>query len=233
MVSWWPGDGNADDIVGDNPGTLVGGAGFGPGMVEEGFVLDGTDDLVVVSDVPELDIVGDVTVDLWAKRTVFGSVQYLLVKGGRIVGPGTDVPTAYGLWFTGADQVSGFFERADGSNVILTGPPVLDSEFHHYAYIRSGDLHLLLMDGIVVALGIFTGAPGSTTGLSLTIGAIVQQDGFDSHFGGVIDEVEVFNRALGVSDIEAIYEAGSVGKCKDGPVSVETTSWGRVKAAYR
>jgi len=30
-VSWWPGDGNTDDIVGSNNGQLVSGAKFAPG----------------------------------------------------------------------------------------------------------------------------------------------------------------------------------------------------------
>ena len=36
LVSWWAGDGNANDIVGGNDGTLVNGATFAPGMVGQG-----------------------------------------------------------------------------------------------------------------------------------------------------------------------------------------------------
>jgi hypothetical protein len=38
-VSWWPGDGNTNDIVGSNHGQLVGGAKFAPGFVGEAFNL--------------------------------------------------------------------------------------------------------------------------------------------------------------------------------------------------
>ena len=41
MVSWWPGDGNADDIVDGSPGTLQGGATFAPGMVGQAFSFPG------------------------------------------------------------------------------------------------------------------------------------------------------------------------------------------------
>jgi hypothetical protein len=37
LVSWWPGDGNADDIVNGNEGTLQYGATFAPGKVGQGF----------------------------------------------------------------------------------------------------------------------------------------------------------------------------------------------------
>lgn len=38
--------------------------------------------------------------------------------------------------------------------------------------------------------------------------------GFLGHFKGLIDEVEVFDRALTASEIQDIYNAGSAGKCK-------------------
>ena len=43
LISWWPAEGNADDILGDNDGTLVNGATFAPGMVGQAFSFDGTE----------------------------------------------------------------------------------------------------------------------------------------------------------------------------------------------
>jgi hypothetical protein len=34
LVGWWPGDGNANDIVAGNNGTLQGNVTFVPGMVD-------------------------------------------------------------------------------------------------------------------------------------------------------------------------------------------------------
>ena len=48
MVGWWPGDGNAEDIIGGNHGTLTG--DFVEGMVQQGFGLDGVSDHILVSD---------------------------------------------------------------------------------------------------------------------------------------------------------------------------------------
>ena len=214
MVGWWPGDGSANDIVGGHHGTLTG--DFAQGMVAQGFSLDGTGDFVLVPDSAELNITGDVTVDLWARRTVFGVEQYMITKGGAAVG-GIDVPSLYNLFFVANDNLLALFERADGSNLVLTGPAVTDTNFHHYAYVRSGDTHKLFMDGDVVASGNFTGSPGDTSGLPLVIGAIrwdPDPPGFVGHFGGVIDEVEVFDRALSDAEVRAIYDAGSAGKIK-------------------
>ena len=221
MVSWWPGDGNASDILDGNHGILTG--DFSAGMVGQGFSLDGTGDFVLVADNPNLNITGDMTVDLWAKRTVFNRFVGMVVKGAAGSIGGIDVPSVINLEFSSSNRLEAFFERDNGSNVRLVGPIVTDINFHHYAYVRGGDHHKLFMDGDVVASGDFTGSPGDTSGLPLTIGALrhaPDPTGFVQYFGGVIDEVEVFNRALSDAEIRAIFEAGSAGKRK--PASAPT-----------
>ena len=221
MISWWPGDGNADDIVDGNHGTLSGDATFAPGMVGQAFSLDGTGDVVVVPDSPNLNITSDVTVDLWAKRAVVGSGSPVMIaKGAGAIGV-VDAPDLYFLSFDSTDHLNGGFERADGSNVILVGPTVTDTNFHHYAYVRSGDTHNLFIDGVMVTGDTFTGSPGDTSGIELAIGALRHDafpGGFCCHFGGVIDEVELFDRALTAAEIRAIYNAGGAGKIKPEPI---------------
>src|SRR5215467_8036394 len=50
IVSWWPGDGNANDIQGGNDGTLVNGATFAPGIVDQAFSFDGINDYAQAPD---------------------------------------------------------------------------------------------------------------------------------------------------------------------------------------
>lgn len=217
LVSWWPGDGNAQDIVGGNHGTLQGDVAFAPGVVGLGFSLDGNDDFVLVSDSVDLNILGDITVDFWAQRMPMSQTAIMVTKGGSIIG-GIDVPTSYGIHFFSGEQLTGGFERDDGSNVLFAGPFVTDLDFHHYAYIRRGSTHTLFLDGAIVASRTFIGTPGDTTSLPLTIGAARGDDfgdtGFTRHFAGIIDEVEVFDRALEDDEIQTIFAAKSAGKCK-------------------
>src|SRR5439155_10820417 len=67
MVAWLPGDGDANDISGNNNnGTLVNGTKFTPGMVGLGFSFDGVDDFVRIPNSPSLDITGNaITIDAW------------------------------------------------------------------------------------------------------------------------------------------------------------------------
>ena len=48
LVSWWPGDGDADDISGSDDGTLESTAGFATGLVGQAFSFNGTSDSVNV-----------------------------------------------------------------------------------------------------------------------------------------------------------------------------------------
>src|SRR5262249_41608057 len=66
IVSWWPGDDNADDIIDGNDGILQNGATFATGLVDQAFLLDGIDDFVDVGNAPNLHVSeGEFTVDAW------------------------------------------------------------------------------------------------------------------------------------------------------------------------
>jgi hypothetical protein len=46
LLSWWPGEGDATDSLGQHHGTLANGATFAPGYIGQAFQLDGVDDYV-------------------------------------------------------------------------------------------------------------------------------------------------------------------------------------------
>ena len=73
LVSWWPGEENADDIQDGNDGTLQNGATFAAGMVGQAFSFDGIDDSVHVGNASTLHVsAGNFTVEAWVKFDVEG-----------------------------------------------------------------------------------------------------------------------------------------------------------------
>jgi hypothetical protein len=42
IVAWWPGEGDANDIVGTNNGTIAGGVVYASGQVGKAFQFSGT-----------------------------------------------------------------------------------------------------------------------------------------------------------------------------------------------
>src|SRR3989344_2066045 len=64
MISWWPGEGNANDINWIFSGTLMGGTTFASGKVGQAFSLDGVNDYFNTSYNPTHP---DITIDAWVK----------------------------------------------------------------------------------------------------------------------------------------------------------------------
>ena len=227
LVGWWAGEGGAQDSAGGNDGALRGGVGFTSGIVGQAFSFDGEDDRVVVPATDNLNITGDITVHLWARLTVLGTGRFglLVSKGaGRI--EDVRMPLVFSLLFSRNDVMRASFRMADEPTTTLFGPTVTDTEFHHYAYVRSGDFHKLFFDGEPVAGAPFTSTPGDTSGLPLTIGAFRTDGdptGFCCHFEGVIDEVQVFDRALSDTEIRDAFDLAG----PDGTFEVT------VRASYR
>lgn len=226
LVSWWDADSvfgtAAFDIQGGNDGILMNGAATALGKVGDAFSFDGIDDFVRVPDNWNIEITRDMTVDLWAKQAPTGAFQTLVNKGGTV---GSDGPSTIIFGITGDGRLFAGFELADGTNVDLFSTSAISNstDFHHYAYVRSGNTHSLFVDGVLVGTDSFTGSPGSTAGRDFFIGAFNSDysptggtaDARD-FFNGLIDEVEVFNRALSQAEIQAIV---TVGKCKEGPAN--------------
>jgi hypothetical protein len=73
LVSWWPGDGDANDIIGPNDGTLQGGTTFAPGMVGQAFRFDGIDDHIRVPHHPSLNLASALTIEAWINSPSTGA----------------------------------------------------------------------------------------------------------------------------------------------------------------
>ena len=54
----------------------------------------------------------------------------------------------------------------------------------------------------------------NSAGIPLLIGAQEASLGGGEFFKGGLDELEIFNRALNATEVQALFNAGSAGKCK-------------------
>jgi hypothetical protein len=230
LVGWWPGDGSASDVAGGREAILHGDATFGPGLVDQAFVLDGNGDFVSVPDDPALNVgTGDFTVAWWAMFESTQGESVLLEKwiqgslrGEDLMGwtvtmserpvEGTVVDTTFTLETTGGFSVKTPALRVDQRTWI------------HFAVRRRGNTFELLMNGEVIAS---KAAPKGTVidldspaslkfghrgGPEDTPGSIDDRGLF---LDGRIDEVRLFvGRALSNNEIRAIIEAeANRGRC--------------------
>jgi hypothetical protein len=214
LVDWWPGEGNAVDIVGTNNGTLVNGTGFAPGEVGWAFSFNGSlSNYVSIPDSPSLDVfTTKITIELWLKSNQSGANpdwRGIFSKGNsswRLLGT------------TGSGTVT--FGTTGLANLQLIGSRnVNDGQWHHVAAVYDGTNEYLYVDG---ALDVSTPNTGSISQTSdpVYIGNVANTGNSGKYyFNGLIDEVSIYNRALTASEIEAIYAAGSAGKCNMPPAN--------------
>lgn len=222
LVSWWSGDGNADDIQNVNNGTLQGDATFAPGMVDQAFSFDGVGDFVEAPENGSLDFNGSFSIDLWVKPNGFlpnPSSSPMVSKYDYSQGF-PNVAYEFSLWPDGRVQ---FVVTCDTTNMNRnTVPDVIPvGEFSHVAAVYRQEIPSLeiyvngqLQSGETRRSCSFI----NQNDIPFRIGKRINRSS-ESFFYGLIDEVEVFNRALEPEEILAIYNAGSAGKCKGAVVT--------------
>lgn len=86
--------------------------------------------------------------------------------------------------------------------------------WQHLAVTYNGTNFVFYINGNAVTS--VAGSLGPANAEALKIG----DSGTCSGFVGLIDEVALYNRALTTNEIQAIYNAGSTGKCQDAPTIV-------------
>ncbi len=205
MVAWWKGDGDGLDAVGTNHGTPQGGATYDAGKVGQAFSFDGGADFIDAGtdEVFNFDNgTGDFTIDAWINPVSFPEAA------SGIVAKATQGPYSGWAFYVYNDGRLGF-GGVGGWQVTSAAGTITQGNWAHVSVTKSGDIYTLYKNGIAVGSTTRAGAL-ETSATSLRIGT----DYSDSlRFQGLIDEIEIFTRALSPGEIVAIYNAGCAGKC--------------------
>jgi len=230
LVGWWPGEGNAADIVGGNNGTLQGGAAAnGEGMVSSAFTFDGTNGYVQIPDAPALNPT-NLTVEAWVR---FASLD----SGGNTANPGqqyivfkqntrTSNFEGYelGKWRSG-DQDLFVFRVSSSSGTeaqVFSTTLVTAGVWYHVAASRGPDLIQLYVNGQLEGQADVS-FPQDYGSSPLYLGSSGVA-GWDRKFSGTLDEVSFYNRALSSNEVAAIYAADADGKCRPPTISAQPQS---------
>jgi hypothetical protein len=206
-VGTWPlneGSGTvAHDLSGHgNDGALQGaGVQWAAGRFGKALSFNGTDGGVQVPDKPAFEPATGLTVSAWINSSVApADFSYIVSKGGNGC-----LTASYGL-FSGPNAGLMFYVSNDGLLGTRSpdyGPSVYDGKWHNVIGTYDGTTVRLYVDGIQVG----TGTPDSghvQYGLSSSSNLVIgNYDGCSGlGFNGSIDQVHVFNRALGAAEIK-------------------------------
>lgn len=232
MVAWWPVDGPpgssvAYDIAGTtlNNGTLSGTAVFvSSGKVGGALGVSGSG-TVIVPDDPELDVGrGNFTIDLWINTSWNASLGFNTGIYSKVPSNSNDRGYSLALYFTGSKAVPMFqivrnwggFTYSWENHIAFNAPHISDNRWHHIAVVAdaTNKVVIIYVDGSPVYQGSSNELGNSldnNASVQITNGNVI---GNSKSFEGYVDEIELYKRALGESEIKMIYEAGSAGKCK-------------------
>jgi Leucine-rich repeat (LRR) protein len=229
LVGWWPGDGNANNVLGTNNGTLQGGATVDAvGVVGSAFNFDGTNNYVQVPDSAILKPT-NLTVEAWVRFTGLESagnapagVQYIVFKqnsrSGNFEGFSLVKERVAGSDYFTFQVTSAAAVGVDVSSSTLISTGV----WYHVAAVRGSNFIQLFVNGQLerqtnVAFAQDYGV------LPMYFGT-TGQSFWDRKFKGTLDEVSLYSRALSSNEVAAIYAAGAEGKCKGANIAVAPQS---------
>jgi hypothetical protein len=235
LVSWWPGNDNATDIISGNNGTLENGVTYGLGEVDDAFNLTGntaqnSDQYIEINGgtMPaNLEIQGNLTLSAWIYPTAY-PVNYGSGAIGIIAG------SQYDGSYSGATLYFDARVNPDGNDNVPIGHIAFNLGNGSTWYVQdtqtqvplnqwtlvtgvatSGQQSQVYFNGVLQPSnsGNYTEVWPGTVSYTNTWFQIGQETNENRPFTGLIDEVQVYNTSLTAAQILAIYNKGNAGMC--------------------
>ncbi len=217
LVGYWTMDGNnvnwATGAVTDssgkgNTGTIVNMAtstAVAAGKIGQALNFDGVDDMVQITDAASLRPTGDMTVATWVKLDVLpvtrGEQATLISKAASGV-------TSYQLFVSGSSNKPIFqWDNTTPTDYFASYDTALTTGiWYHLVGVKDGAVLRFYFNGSDAGT-----IPGSPTGTMYVTGPGPLRFGSPNASGrldGQMDEVRVYNRALGAYEINLLYQIG-------------------------
>ncbi|MCD6393140.1 MAG: LamG domain-containing protein [Planctomycetes bacterium] len=193
--------------VNTGTGTVAGQARGGAGIIFDAggglkgasnvLLLDGSGDYVEVGNGDIGGITSVITVAAWVKSSAnnWSSHDSIVTRGYN-----------WRLYVSGSKD--GTFQAMDttpsGSKVRGT-VDINDEQWHHLAGVYDGAFYTFYVDGVQDGAAVAaTGPIAQTLSHKFTIGAFESSGAVSKYYTGLIDEVRVYDEALGAADIRAL-----------------------------
>lgn len=221
-VGWWRAESTAADSIGGHTGTAYGGTTYSNGIVGQSFHFDaGNKSHVRVPDAADLHFTSAMTVEAW----VLPEGGATLVSKWDAVGARSQCSFRLSLgnlgraYFQISPDGTGGATSAVYPPYCMSATTIPGGTWTHLAGTFDGSTLRIYVNGILDGQTSFTGtiySGNNDLAICGMVGGTYLGNVFDE-YNGFIDEVAVYNRALSPAEIQAIYHAGSNGKCTSPP----------------
>ena len=166
--------------------------------------LDGTDDNVTLGNNPRHDVFNaSCTISLWARVNSFGAVLPLVTKGTRT---GNNGLTIIQTLFAGTNYIQCNFGTGSAQNDTNCSGMVAN-EWVHCLWRIGGGTRQAFTNGVQTDTRTHSATVNSSA-YDLFIG---RQSGATVYFGGQLDDIRLYNRALTLAEIRLLASRRGIG----------------------
>ena len=216
LVAWYPAEGNAVDVKSGSNGAALNGAGFASGKVFQGFTFNGTTAVIEVPNNAAWDFgANDFTVETWVNFSAISGSDVLV---GHSEGSGS--VNKWLFWLQNG-KLEFHMNGSAVSNITSDASftPALGL-WYHVAVTRSGNAYKFYVDGAQNGTDRFDSNVVPAANAPLTLGKAEAL----ASVNGLLDEVQIFNRALSAAEVLSVYNASTEGFCVDALAAVSAVS---------
>ena len=200
LVAHWALDGNANDSIGGNHGTIVGNPTWVAGQVGGGLKLDGVDDYVETGYTANLPVW---TISVWVSSPASPSGGADRASGPVYRDSNYQIAWSHqtaGSRGTAGVQVGGSFYRASFGTLEA-------NTWYHLAATYDGETLTAYKNGILITSNtVPSGNPNSETD-TLKFG---RHSSLAQYFAGTIDDVAIFDHALNEQEVAQLCRLGGI-----------------------
>ena len=230
LVGWWPFNGNANDESGNANNGTVNGATLTAdrfGNAGKAYSFDGVNDFIDINESNLMKPVNAISISLWAYIDSTGNGPFLSMVS-KYVDLG---PSYYSYQMITGNP--GFNQTGDAgitvrTNNIYMWTGVTNTSFlnkvHHLVGTYDGSTLKCYKNGVLVSTVNATGEIQYSSS-NIFFGRNVNANGVvgsDYYFKGTIDDIAIYNRALGQQEITALYQGGNTtANCLDLPSNLQ------------
>lgn len=219
LVAWYPFNGNANDLSGNNLNANVVGAtlttdrnngvskAYDFDVANASFGLQNDEVFVPYS---SLMNVSNITVSVWLNpRSYFwsgnsGDANSTIINRFQN-GYSTPNGQAWGITFN-ETSVTGFINNSNGTggSSAVSNNALALNQWHHLVMTYNGSQIKLYVNGALVSSQNHTGSMNIAGNSGISIGESNQANGYWYHTNGKIDNVGIWNRELTLSEIQQL-----------------------------
>jgi len=220
LVAWYPFNGNANDLSGNNLNASIIGAtltsdrndnlnrAYDFDFVNASFGSQNDEIFIPFSPLMNSN---NLTVSVWFyPRSYYwsgnSSNPFSTIINRFQNGYSNPNGQAWGIIFN-QTTVTGFIVGTDGtgSSDAISNNPLTLNQWHHIVMTYNGSQIKLFIDGFLSATKNYSGAMNTLGNSGISIGESNQANGYWNHTDGKIDNVGIWNRALTPSEIQQVH----------------------------